>query len=208
MGVMPGHIAKGVILEKFDAYINASRLNLQAALAEYKSGASFAKVIDWGQQTAGVLNAGDVTHVLKHWFPEHSVGPGNPYWATLRPLSHVFRKGLIQALELCELDPDTNVARPSALPLDSYWICTQTHFEMCATIGSVPSPTPGAKPVGHHVNLLILTPNPPIARHEAPPGGYTGLEDIWIVQHSDIEPGSVPIGAPSGGHVVTVRLQK
>ena len=167
MGVMPAQIAKGEILERFDAYINAKRTNLQAALAQYRSGATFGNVINWGQQTAGVLTQANVNHVLTHWFPEQipSGGPAaSPYWGTLRPLSDVFRTGLVQALELCELDPDTNSARANALPIDSYWICTQTHFEVCATIGHVPDAA--GNPVAHHVNLLILTPDPPIPHHE------------------------------------------
>ena len=211
MGVMPGHIAKGVILEKFDKYINTSAANLNAALAEYKGGGDFGKAIDWGQQTAGVLTAGDVTHILQHWFPEYlsQSSTSSPYWNTLRPLGEVFRTGLIQALELCLADPDTG-PRATPLPIDTYWVCTQTHFEMCVTIGTIPDSA--GDPVAHHVNLLILTPNPPIARHEMPPGGYTGLENIWVVQHAEIEPGAVLVGAgkmaPMTCHVVTVRLQK
>lgn len=211
MGAMPAHIAKGPILEKFDDFINSDRNHLKAALLAYQSGSDIWKAIDWGHLPAqSLLSQAEVNHIVKHWFPEHGASlPPNtpaesPFWGTLRPLGPVFRQGLIQALELCDENPDTGALRPQALPLDTYWICTQTHFEMCVTIGYA-FDTSGNR-VPHHVNLLILTPNPPIARHEMPTS--SDLENLWIVQHSAIEPGSAPVGVPLTGHVVTSRPYK
>ena len=214
MGVMPGHIAKGVILEKFDDFINAKRANLIAALNEYKTGPDIWKAIDWGRQPArGILAQADVNHVVNHWFPEHqallppNAAGGSPFWNTMRPLGPILRQGLITALTLCDqTDLTSGVPRSAPLPLDSYWICTQTHFEICVTIGYAFDAGGTRQP--DHVNLLILTPNPPIPRHHTPSGGFTGDEDIWVVQHSAIEPGATPIGAPSAGPIVTVRLMK
>ena len=213
MGLMPGHIAKGVILEKFDDFINSDRDHLTAALAAYKSGADIWKAIDWGRLPAqNILSQTEVNHIVNHWFPEHqtSIPPnaagGSPFWNTMRPMGPVLRQGLITALTLCDqVDLTSGTLRTNALPIDSYWICTQSHFEVCVTLGHDVNNSTLAR-IDHHVNLLILTPNPPIPRHDQSTV-YTGDEDIWVIEHSDIDPGATPLSLITDP-VVKKRLKK
>ena len=59
------------------------------------------------------------------------------------------------------------VTRAQARPLDTYWVCAGSHFELVSTL----SP--------QQVTFLILTPSPPFTRHE---GNFMGDENIWVTK--------------------------
>jgi hypothetical protein len=213
MAGMPGNIAKGRLLLEFDDFINGSRSNLRDALAYYKNDMAndLYDVVDFGVAKNILKGTDRDDHILKHWLVEAIPGSSpispQPWWPTFRPMGKVLRKGLIRALETCEYeDADANpqVARASALPLDSYWLCAGSHFEIVTTVGYA---FVGGTRVPHHVNLLILSPSVPVTRRE---GNLPRFEDIWVVKHSDdASPGEQAIGwtAPSD-HVATVRLKR
>jgi hypothetical protein len=205
---MPGNIAKGPILERFDAFINQSAANLSAALTQYTTKLDIGLAIEWAADPSrNLLTPAEVKHIVTHWFPEEAAPPPTepPFWNTLRPMGEVVRRGLVRALELCLRD-EGGGARPQPLPLDSYWICAGSHFEVVVTLGRTVDA--GANPVDHHVNLLILTPSVPVSRHDAPLSGFPDKEKIWVVKHSDVEPGALEVDTSPDGRVVTMQLRK
>lgn len=222
MGAMPGNIAKGPILEKFDQYVNEERSHLEELLLFYlNTTKTVAQVVGQGRTRQvqngphkgnAILSSQDEQHVKDHWLAE-LLGPATPkdkgWWPTFRPMGEVLRRGLVQALALCDRVPDPNKApkdwakRPAALPLDSYWVCAGHHFELVSAVGQKPEGA-GKNPEDHHVLLLILTPSLPISRRV---GTFGADENIWVTRPSAVSPGEARREEDLAKQVEVVRLK-
>lgn len=155
---MAGDLAKGSILRVADAALNdrrhrdAMRLEIDKELAGVtdETGPSVARLLE-----ANVPNL--PRSVLRH-FREHIFNDEPPGWWPAYPAKdEIVLRGLRAALEL---------AQPTDLDLDSYWVCVGAHFQTIVTR----SP--------REVKVFYLTPPMPMNVF------YPSVpvpDDVWIV---------------------------
>ena len=209
MAIMPGNISKGKELIKFESFVNESLVNLNNALTFYRNNTDARAVLSYtppsGTGGKPILDSAEQDHVWQHWFDDVP-GRSDLYWEHVGPMCKVIRQGLIQALTLAStriLPADSASGLPErAIPVDCYWICAGSHFEVAVTLGHR---IEAAKSVATHVNMLILTPSPPFSRRV----GATGTnEEIWVVRHSPVTDGMLNTDPAEPEKVQTVRLRR
>jgi hypothetical protein len=111
-------------------------------------------------------------HIRDHWF-----GGASGWWPGEQPIEPIFCQGLIKAITesvnnpLTVVDPDTEEAQQHALPIDTYWICDASHFEVLICR----SP--------QQITLLFLTPPPPIRN----PGIWSAETPVWSVRRNVVD---------------------
>jgi hypothetical protein len=112
-----------------------------------------------------------LNHIRDHWF-----GEANGWWPEEQPIEPIFCQGLIKAIResvtnpLTIMDPQTQETQEQALPIDTYWICDASHFEILICR----SP--------QQVTLLFLTPSPPVRN----PGVWSVDTPVWTVRRDVI----------------------
>ena len=135
MSHMPGHVAKGAILEKLD--------NLSRNTTEFPNFYNILKGLKPGNPDLiyvgkffKLLTDDEAKHLEEHWFEY--------WWEQHQPVKPVLHLGLLKACQLA-------LAGATPKPLDCYWICAGTCLEV------VPCESKEL------VTVLILTPPPPIS---------------------------------------------
>jgi hypothetical protein len=182
---MPGHIAKGTILEKLDTYLNDPGTNLDDVLTKLKDKSKFPKLLDVIDdiRTAVGFTKADLDHLRRDWFDEYS-----GWWREQQPVGPTVRQGFIQACELAK--------GPPRRPLDCYWVCSDTHhFEVFVTRSDA------------QITLIHFSPPAPLPTQPVP---YSALEPIWIVHgvHSVGEVVEGCIGNSTDEFAAVVRPQR
>ncbi len=179
MGVMPANVAKGPILERIDELSN-DKTRFEEAFAELKTNSN---LIDMGLKYQILKQPKEEEHVKNLWFQN--------WWPQHQPLAPVARAGLLKAMEL-----SINESKP----LDCYWVCAGTHFELVTTLSE------------KQVTLLVLTPPPPVSyanfKYNKPPDEY---DPIWVTKHGSVGVCDGEVEEPqtdiSVAGVVTTRLR-
>lgn len=183
MGVMPANVAKGPILKRIDELSN-DKTRFQNAFTELQTNPD---LIFLGKKY-DILKPDPLgkpkeeDHVKKLWFQN--------WWLQHQPLAPVARAGLLKAMEL-----SINESKP----LDCYWVCAGTHFELVTTLSE------------KQVTLLVLTPPPPVSyanfKYNKAPDEY---DPIWVTKHASVgvcdgEVAEAPTVSVAG--VVTTHLR-
>jgi len=216
VGAMPGNIVKGPILKKFDDFINKSSSDLKLALDAYESSTATAKsILEFGvlRGILDPLGSKDTDHIVNDWIPEAdsasaSLPAWDPrgWWPRFFPLGEILCQGLANALRVCFYEnpdePDKTKLKPRGLPLpiDTYWVCAGSHFEVAVLLGHA---WIDGSEKENHVTMLILTPPAPGSDRA---GSYSKdkVQDIWIARHDEVEPYMKGVRTTPGG-VETVR---
>ena len=156
MGAMPGHVAKGPILKRIDKFsdydeLSDNKTRFEDAIAELKTNPD---LIYLGKKYGILEDSKEEDHVKKLWFQN--------WWPEHQPLAPVARAGLLKAMTL---------SHDTSKPLDCYWVCAGTHFELVTTVSA------------KQVTLLILTPPPPVSFANFQ---YDGYDPIWVTKHASV----------------------
>lgn len=191
---MPGNVAKGNILKDIDkASTQLSRRdriidklhNTTDTLVQIGTD-SQVNVIDKVKKYHFKNQNKDKTeeqHLDEDWFRD--------WWKQqlLQPIHPILRRGLRKAFDLSK-----NNSHKKDLPIDCYWVCAGTTFEV--VIGQN----------DRQVTVLILSPPPEDSVDNV---AYNELEDIWIAKKAPASsnPWEDPDEADEGDGVVVVRLK-
>ena len=183
MGAMPGHVAKGPILERIDE-LSKDKTRFEEAFTELKTNED---LIYLGKHYDILLpdkkgEQKEADHVKNLWFQN--------WWPEQQLVAPVARAGLLKAMKL-SID--------TSRPLDCYWVCAGSQFELVTTLSD------------DQVTLLILTPHPPVSyanfEYNEPPDEY---DPIWVTKHASagVNDGEVEEAQTvSVAGVVTTRLR-
>ena len=94
MPLMPGNVAKGRILEKFEAEL-ADITKRQAILADLET--NLTTPIETLAANHGIVNAGEKAHLKNDWFERSG---RRSWWPEFQPVDDVVRAGLVLAIRL------------------------------------------------------------------------------------------------------------
>jgi hypothetical protein len=150
-----GHISKGPVHTRIDAYANSNQR--QSFLTALQSTRDYLDILE---NDAGV-NPRYIQYLRRTWYSQGA----NGWWPWLQPIQPLVRQGLIQAIDLASRDPDTGAAR--TLPIDSYWM---PGVNQVATLIAVSA---------QQVTRLLLTPESP-----PPTRNRSTRVPIWVVKNS------------------------
>jgi len=148
---MPGAVSKGKVLAELEEVLHYHRDKLRHELGLINGS-------DQNTVADALEKSGFPTHIAQHLrdhlFPDQPPG----YFPSFPNKNGICREGLLKAIELADGKPP--------LPIDCYWICTGSYFQLVATQGK------------RQVNLFFLTPPPPANLIQLPSSVLEGIHLI------------------------------
>lgn len=173
---MPGLIARPHFLRLHDDFMNASRENRRQMALGLLSGESLADVF----KSLRLGNRRDWQHLEREFYAEEGPLAYWPYnrYGFLGNKQEILRQGLLETIRVAEQLPETRINRrhlsrpwpadPVVRPLETWWMCSGTRFEVNVLDGD------------RQVTIMILTPAMP----KLPDSRKVKLENpgfIWTV---------------------------
>ena len=148
MPIMPAKLVKGKIFEKIDDWVNDPAATPAARAIIALNQLPNHPLLHVLTHLVPPINLTRVEekHLRDDWFDQV-----NGWWPALQPIEPIMKRGLIEALELVQLGGIGNTGRP----LDTYWMCAGSEFEVYVTEGS----TTLAK--SRQITMIVSTPPPP-----------------------------------------------